>query len=156
MYFRQHLERVLHHKRHVFWECWRAGIPLQGLFHDLSKFCQDEFIPYANWFGSCGDSDYKDDFKQACLLHNERNAHHWEFWTNNRKDIPQEYECTIPEMDQASRLEMVCDWRAFACQHGHVDTAEEYYLRNKSRIKLNPVTREWVEQELGITREGTE
>nr|WP_318286361.1 DUF5662 family protein [Paenibacillus xylanexedens] len=43
---------VTEHKLNVFIESWHEGLYLQGIFHDLTKFCPHEFFPYAIKFYS--------------------------------------------------------------------------------------------------------
>ena len=45
-----HLKTVLRHRHQVMLHCIRAGIPVQGLLHDLSKFSPTEFIPGALYY----------------------------------------------------------------------------------------------------------
>ena len=40
-----HLRTVTRHRHKVIVHCARAGILLQGLVHDLSKYSPTEFIP---------------------------------------------------------------------------------------------------------------
>ena len=46
----KYLLYVLEHKKNVFKTCWKRGLYLHALTHDLSKFMPDEFIPYARYF----------------------------------------------------------------------------------------------------------
>ena len=39
----KHLRLVCRHKKEVFRLCCRAGIPVQGILHDFSKFTPSEF-----------------------------------------------------------------------------------------------------------------
>lgn len=96
MYWK-YLKYVLKHKWFVFIECCKLGIPLRGLFHDLSKFLPSEFIPYARYFYgnypetlTVYEKTYhwkmktkaviKEDFDLAWLKHQKRNKHHWQYW----------------------------------------------------------------------------
>ena len=50
----KHFLLVCRHKWHVFKLCCQAGIPLQGLLHDLSKFSPTEFRESAKYYnGKC-------------------------------------------------------------------------------------------------------
>ena len=46
----KHLRTILRHRRAVFRHCVLAGIPWQGIKHDLSKFSPSEFIPSARHY----------------------------------------------------------------------------------------------------------
>ncbi len=86
---------VLRHKWFVFVECCKLGIPLAGIIHDWSKFLPSEWIPYVHFFyGRDGQRVQRRDstgyykptdtgdaaFDFAWLLHQKRNAHHWQWW----------------------------------------------------------------------------
>jgi len=150
MIYLRYLCTVIRHKRFVMNECWKAGIPKRGLFHDMSKFRKDEFVPYARYFE--GDSKrYKKDFKAACSRHEERNPHHWEYWVISREKGAER----ARPMDLVSRLEMLCDWIG-AGKSYKGSSARDYYLEKREeevdeeKIILHPETRAWLEKELGI------
>jgi len=110
--------------------------------HDLSKFSQEEFIPYAEWFfgkygrkwdiwdgGITGKNDHEklyQNFQIAWEHHKNENQHHWENWTNAKENFPNEQSCHM--------VCMVVDWMAMGLEFG--DTAEEYYLKNKHKINI--------------------
>lgn len=109
--------------------------------HDLSKFSQEEFIPYVEWFFSPYGKKYdvwddggegtlihkkiKDNFIIASTHHIENNYHHWENWSNNKEYFPNQTSCDI--------ITMVADWMAMGIEFN--DTAEQYYLNN--RLEFN-------------------
>lgn len=39
---------IINHKLNVLIECWKEGLYIQGIFHDMSKFSPKEFHHYAN------------------------------------------------------------------------------------------------------------
>jgi hypothetical protein len=41
---------ILDHKVNVLIECWKEGLYIQGITHDLSKFSPKEFFSYAKKF----------------------------------------------------------------------------------------------------------
>ena len=45
-----HLKYTLRHKWWVTYYCFKDGLYLQGILHDLSKFSFSEFSGYANFF----------------------------------------------------------------------------------------------------------
>ncbi len=76
---------VVRHKWFVFLACWKMGIPLAGITHDLSKFLPDEFGPYAEYFYGGYPRDQKppavqEAFDRAWKKHQQRNRHHWQHW----------------------------------------------------------------------------
>lgn len=150
-----YLNYVARHKWFVFLECCKKGIIWRGLVHDLSKLRPSEFFPYANYFASdikkgrdktgyykpTDTGDQKFDF--AWLLHQKRNDHHWQWWV-----LPEDSggEVVI-EMSVAAVKEMVCDWRGAGRAQGTPDT-QKWYLTNRNKMRLGPITRAWVECEL--------
>ena len=58
--FFKHFKKVYTHKFWVFVYCLKAGIPLQGLFHDMSKFSPIEF------FISSISANFKDSAEVLC------------------------------------------------------------------------------------------
>ena len=83
---RGHTTTVLRHKHAVFVHCCRAGIPLQGLLHDLSKFSPTEFIPGVKYYQGYRSPNEKEreeiGLSYAWIHHKGRNAHHYEHWTD--------------------------------------------------------------------------
>lgn len=99
--------------RHIFFvcvNCWKMGLPFAGLFHDISKWTPEEFIPYMLYFygpkfptGSKisavvdGVSTLVDEMKvredvrlafdYAWLYHQKKQRHHWQFWLLS-PDVP--------------------------------------------------------------------
>lgn len=111
----------------LFWRC---------VFHDMSKFYPDEFIPYMNkWI--C----HKDDvyttalYNYAVKKHYRRNKHHIEYW-----------ECH--DMDELSVLELVCDWTAMSFKSNNIP--QEYYYKNRNTLRISNNTRIIIERYLGF------
>ena len=109
--------------------------------HDLSKYTDEEFIPYYNYFYvSNKDKKYINDFDLAWLHHQHCNPHHWQYWTLIRDggntvplDIPFNYIC-----------EMLCDWSSFQYyQPG--SNANSWYDSNMYKMILSKNTRKQIE-----------
>ena len=104
----KHLKVVLKHKYYVLIECFKCGIFLQGLFHDLSKFTRSEFVQSANYFQGTGTpiSKIKAElgYSSAWLHHKGHNKHHWEYWIDFYGGVVKP--CKIPEK---YLIEMACD-----------------------------------------------
>ncbi|MFD2614990.1 DUF5662 family protein [Paenibacillus gansuensis] len=105
---------VVNHKVNVMIECWKEGLYVQGIVHDLSKFSPLEFVPYAKKFYSGKPLSPEDGLKwdYAWLHHQRKNKHHWEYWVIN--PISKE---ALP-MPKKYVIEMVCDWRSFSRRWG--------------------------------------
>jgi hypothetical protein len=139
----RYLRRVLWHKLLVLGLGWVVGLPLRTLLvHDLSKFSKAEWSPYVNkFFGGPYRTEAEKErvnaeFRQACEHHVHENPHHWEHWL----DATGEPTYMPPDVAR----EMVVDWAAAGrAITGRWDLAE-WYAANRNRIKLHPVTRNYV------------
>lgn len=158
MLFR-YLWYVLRHKWFVFCECCYYGLVWRGLKHDASKLLPSEFLPYARFFygrkakprrdstGYYKPTDTGDAaFDFAWLRHQKRNDHHWQWWVLPEDDGG----FKVLEMSDAARREMVADWRGAGRAQGTPDTLR-WYSANRHKMLLGPVTRAWVEREIGFT-----
>ena len=141
MFYLKYLWYILKHKYYVLIECTKEGLYWRGITHDLSKFRIDEFIPYAEYFYGNGT---KKAFNIAWKKHFTRNDHHPEYW----EKYDHEYELLITDpMNEKSRLEMLCDWRAMSKTKG--GTVLEYY-KDRGRNKFLDIrTRKWLEEKIG-------
>jgi hypothetical protein len=84
--FKGHSRTVREHRRKVFEHCRKAGIPLQGLLHDLSKYSPTEFICGVKYYqGTRSPNEGEREsygFSYAWMHHKGRNKHHFEYWTD--------------------------------------------------------------------------
>lgn len=84
--FKGHSRTVREHRRKVFEHCVKAGIPLQGLLHDLSKYSPTEFLCGVRYYqGTRSPNEGERDaygFSYAWMHHKGRNKHHFEYWTD--------------------------------------------------------------------------
>ena len=150
-----YLSYVLRHKWFVFLECCKLGIPMRGIFHDLSKFRPSEFFPYMNYFGkdiTKGRSKtgyYKpadthdNNSEYAFFKHICRNQHHWQYYVMPiEKD-----EYRIIEIPLKYRKEMLADWLgAGKAQRSRGIVA--WWEENNHKLMLGPQTRKWFENEI--------
>ncbi len=81
-----HFITITKHRHRVLRYCWQAGLYLQGLLHDLSKYTPVEFIPGAKFYtGTRSPNELErreNGYSQAWLNHKGRNKHHIEYWTD--------------------------------------------------------------------------
>ncbi len=102
-----HLKTVLKHKWIVFKFAIRAGVPLRGLMHDLSKFSPTEFIESAKYYQGGKRSPIpiakkEIGYSKAWLHHKAKNKHHLEYWYDH--DLKEQ-----PIVPFKYCAEMVCD-----------------------------------------------
>ncbi|GAA0343966.1 hypothetical protein GCM10008967_38010 [Bacillus carboniphilus] len=130
---------IFNHKLNVLVECWKAGLYIQGITHDLSKFSPKEFFPYAKKFFKEGELSKEDQLKwqYAWLHHQQKNKHHWEHWVVNPKTKE-----ALP-MPRKYLIEMVCDWRSFSRKWGR--KVKNRTLDLSDSIILHPDTRKELE-----------
>lgn len=139
----KYLSYISRHKWFVFVECWRLGIPVQGVTHDLSKFRPSEWFPYVEKFFGEGGPDTSRKFQHAWLLHQRRNPHHWQFWvmvTNSGALL------ALPMPDKY-RKELLADWIGAGKAQGTGGPAA-FYEKNHHRIIFHQETRKWLEDKI--------
>lgn len=80
----KHLKTIVTHKYYVGKYCFKAGLYVQGILHDLSKFSPTEFWESVQYFqGTRSPIDAckeENGYSNAWLHHKGHNKHHYEFW----------------------------------------------------------------------------
>ena len=74
--------------------------------HDLSKFSDEEYDPYDNYFYGSKTEKVKREFDYAWLNHIHQNPHHWQHWVL----INDEDGTKALEMPKKYIVEMISDW----------------------------------------------
>ena len=102
-----HLKTINKHRFLVFKLSVKAGIPIRGLLHDLSKYSPQEFLEGVKYYNGkvspikiC---KKENGYSKAWLHHKGRNRHHFEYWydfaaPNKTPIIPYKY-----------TVELICD-----------------------------------------------
>lgn len=107
------------------------------LYHDESKFSEEEFEAYRKNFFPIDEEEKKqneEDFKNALNHHYMNNTHHWNYWyLTNRMD----------DMYITDIVHMICDWQGMGYKFGN--NALQYYEKNKEEIKLGTTQRKYLE-----------
>lgn len=83
----QHLKVVHNHRKQVRKICFKLGIPLRGILHDLSKYTPKELSIHKWYNGTRSPHEACRDelgYSPSWLYHKNRNKHHWEFWLDNQ------------------------------------------------------------------------
>lgn len=105
-----HFKTIQRHRHMVLRHCIRAGIPLQGLLHDLSKFSPTEFIPGMIFYqGNRSPNEAEREHKgysAAWMHHKGRNRHHFEYWSDYN---PKTRRYEPVQMPTRYLIEMFCD-----------------------------------------------
>lgn len=142
--FKGHFNTVRNHKKWVFHYCQIAGIPVQGVLHDLSKFNPIEFFEGVKYFdGSRSPIDVCKElhgYSRAWQHHRGRNKHHYEMWVeyydHGGRGIIMPYKYI---------LEMVCDYlgagKAYMKDDFSYEAEWKWWLKKKSgNILMHPAT----------------
>jgi hypothetical protein len=131
-----HTWMILRHKFWVFYFCVIAGIPWQGLIHDLSKFSPVEFLEGVRYYnGKISpiriSKEKHDGFSMAWIHHHGRNLHHYEAWFDNFDHGP-----VARDMTYKYAVEMVCDCLGAGKAYGRsaFTLQAEYYGWWKRRL----------------------
>ena len=134
--FFKHFKKVCVHKYWVFRYCLKAGIPTQGLLHDLSKFSPTEFLESVKYYqGSSSPIDAckkEKGYSEAWMHHKGRNKHHYEFWQDNFDNGG-----VAIEMPLKYKKEMICDYigagRSYYGKSFNMQKEYEWWLNKKSK-----------------------
>ena len=140
-----HFKKICIHKYWVGYYCFKTGIPVRGLLHDLSKFSPTEFWEGVKYYQ--GDSSPIDackadkGYSKAWLHHRGRNLHHWVSWIDNFQETGGEPLC----MPYEYTIEMFCDFlgagRAYGGKNFSLAQEYEWWKKNSPTMILHPVVR---------------
>jgi hypothetical protein len=109
----KHLGVVNAHRWYVCKMCFKMGIPLQGLLHDLSKYSLTELGISKYYVGNRSPHEVcreQNGYSPSWIHHYHNNKHHYQFWWDTNGD-----DKIIPiKMPYKYVVEMFCD-RVGAC-----------------------------------------
>lgn len=147
-----HFKTITYHRLLVMQGCFRVGLYMQGLTHDLSKYSPTEFIVGAKyWQGNRSPNNAEREhigYSSAWLHHKGRNKHHYEYWIDySSKDIVGGM--APAPMPTKYVIEMFMD-RVAACKVYHKDAYTDkdpllYYQSSKTPPPLHPKTKRQLE-----------
>ena len=142
---RSHFRTITDHRHMAMRHCVKAGIPLRGLLHDLSKYMPSEFIPGVKYYqGTRSPNEGEREaygFSYAWMHHKGRNRHHFEYWTDYD---PKTRLMSPVKMPLKYVKEMFCD-RVAASKiyngENYTDSdALAYFMKAKGRRVIHPDT----------------
>ncbi|MCR5150413.1 MAG: DUF5662 family protein [Clostridiales bacterium] len=153
-----HFKTITKHRHMVFRHCVKAGIPFQGLKHDLSKYSLAEFIPGAKYY--LGTRSPNEQERQTCgyssawLHHKGRNRHHFEYWLDYNPKTKRVEPVKMPKKYVA---EMFCDRVAASKTYLGSDYTDEspllYFINGRPRRNIHPETSDELEKLLTMLRD---
>ena len=140
MNFFRHLHTVNKHRFYVFKLSLKAGIPMRGLLHDLSKYSPIEFWEGVKYFNGrkspISVCVQENGYSKAWLHHKGRNKHHFEYWI----DFATEEKAAVIPYKYA--VEMICDTLAASIVYNgkewKKDTQLNYYNKRTDKEYINP------------------
>lgn len=153
-----HLSTITRHRHMVIRHCIKAGIPLQGLKHDLSKYTPEEFWPgVLNYQGTRSPNEHEREtkgFSRAWLHHKGRNKHHFEYWTDYNVETRRIEPVPMP---RKYIVEMFCDRVAASkIYNGEAYTDQDaiaYFEKGKTSRLIHPKTAREIEKLLRMLAE---
>jgi len=156
--FFRHLWVVMKHRHKVFIYSVKAGIPWQGLVHDLSKFSPQEFLIGVKYFQKNQSPNVRErienGYSKAWLHHQGRNKHHFEYWIDYN---PATKHYDPIEMPKRYLIEMFCDRlsasKTYQGKNYHNGQPLQYFLGSKDRIMMHENTKKDLETLLIILKE---
>lgn len=108
--------------------------------HDMSKFSDEEFDAYRNYFFPCSNEEKDEEiFDLAWKHHYEHNPHHPQYW---RKDN------YIMDMPNIYIAEMLCDWEAMSMKFH--DNTYEYYMKERDIKPFSEKTKKTLDRVIEI------
>ena len=153
-----HFRTITKHRHMVIKHCFKAGIGLQGLRHDLSKYSPIEFINGAKYYdGSRSPNELEREdkgFSEAWMHHKGRNRHHFEYWNDYSPVLKKN---TPVKMPLKYVIEMFCDRVAASkIYQGKKYTDEfplQYFERGRDHRIIHPETSDLLEKLLVMLKD---
>ena len=155
----RYLRYIARHKWFVFLGGFRFDVPLhQLLVHDWTKLLPREWTPYVNQFYREGAPTLRQGyyhnpdlgnvaFNAAWLRHCLDNKHHWQHYAMVGEGA---FSVVVPMPERFVR-EMLADWYgANRAQGGDGDICA-WYLTNRGKMTLHPITTSRIETLLELT-----
>lgn len=142
MHLFKHFSMITRHRHKVIAHCFKAGIPWQGLWHDMSKYSLTEFIPGIKCYMGDKSPNEKErelyGFSRAWLHHQGRNKHHFEYWVDYSLEDT-EHVINGAKMPRKYVAEMIMDRisasRNYLGDGRYTDRAPyEYFMKNKDEL----------------------
>ncbi len=146
-----HFSTITRHRHAVIANCIRAGLPLQGLKHDLSKYSPTEFLQGVRYYQGTRSPNEQEraalGYSLAWMHHKGRNRHHFEYWCDYD---PVTRVMTPVKMPLRFVIEMFCDRLAaskiYNGEHFTDDMPLAYFLKGKPTRSIHPETSQFLER----------
>lgn len=116
--------------------------------HDESKYCDEEYYAYCDYFYGEKTPEVEEAFDLAWLHHQHENPHHWQHWLLREDDG----DMKALKMPLPYILEMVCDHWAFSWKENNLYEIFNWYDANKSKMLLHETTKQKYENILDVLK----
>ena len=110
--------------------------------HDDSKWSDEEYQAYDDYFYGTKNKAVEEAFDLAWLHHQHNNPHHWQHWLL-REDSGK---MKALEMPKDYVIEMIADWWAFSWSKDKLTEIFDWYAKNKPKMVLHENTLQFVEK----------
>lgn len=146
-----HFKTITKHRHTVIKHCFKAGIGLQGLRHDLSKYEPIEFFNGVRYYSDGSRSPNERErlekgYSTAWMHHKGRNKHHFEYWQDYNPHIRKNAPVKMP---LKYVVEMFCDRVAaskiYQKENYHDAHPLEYFQRGKDHRIIHEETSQLLE-----------
>lgn len=112
------------------------------MVHDKSKWSEEEFDSYRQYFYPCSDEEpNKEIFDIAWKHHYQNNPHHPEYWVDEDSGI-------IKDMPPIYIAEMLLDWEAMSIKFNN--NTYDYYMKEKDNKPFSENTRKIIDEIITI------
>ena len=154
----KHFLTITKHRNAVMRHCFKAGIPIRGLLHDLSKYSPTEFFAGVKYFQGTRSPNERErelfGYSKAWMHHKGRNRHHFEYW-NDVNPNSKRYEPV--KMPIKYLKEMFCDRVAASKIYqgkNYVDSHPlDYFKRGRAADYMHKDTANMLEKWLVMLKE---
>lgn len=148
----KHFKKICKHKYWVGYYCFKAGIPKQGILHDLSKFSPTEFFESVKYYQGTRSPIDKckevNGWSKAWFHHRGRNMHHYEMWIDDfdhgGKPLIMPYKYAV---------EMLCDYlgagKAYSGKNfSYADEYTWWQNKKKNGLAMHPAIQYFIDKML--------
>lgn len=156
----KHFKTITQHKILVMKNCFRVGLYMQGILHDLSKYTPSEFFVGARYYqGDRSPNNAEREargYSAAWLHHKGRNKHHYEYWIDYSAKAIKGGVAPV-KMPVRYVIEMMMDRIAASKVYNGKNYRDsfplEYFLKGKENAPMHKDTKELLEMLLRMLAE---
>ena len=124
--------------------------------HDNSKWSNEEYDAYDNYFYGNRSSSVVREFDRAWLHHIHCNPHHWQYWILFEDDPMTGHPYKVLPIPKEYILEMVADWWSFSWKTEKLDEIFTWYDAHKKTILMNAESRVYLNKVLDALKKALE